>query len=862
MKYSYSFALGSGVPLGGIGTGSFEIRADGRFYEWTIFNNGGYAERQDIRSTYYLNEKDSFFAVRSNGKVRILQSYNYYYGASPYTTPWLRPIREIEFIGEPPIAYLTFKDSFTVNMKAFSPFIPHDLKNSSLPVAIFKLSTQGQSDFIFAIKNPFEKGKIRTSNDTVIFAGEVDSKDPRYNGNLCVRIIAENPFTARLSYFKQAIAEYVPYPISITEWNEFRTSGKISSDGGNDLGVIGGRGKEVTVIISWYFPNHLLTDGRKIGHYYENFFNSCVEVIDYVQTNLNYLDSKTTQFHDLLYQANGIESWIPDLVGSQLTTLIKSTWLGKDGFFGIWEGYYDTADERKVQQGTYYDGPVHTALNTLDVMAYFIYSIIVLFPELAKQLLKVAETLDENKPEYLIYALAIPENKQKYLERLAKDPSLSTTPEKLLAAVKEIVKETGKDPKGRIRHFLTDNLKPDEYHMTVMNPEFVLMWYLTSKMTGDKEFFSSLYEKAKEAIDSVLRTHSYDGILYHRLPAGIEWMRKALKTFGTIRGISNPVLFGILGQDILPMSLTTYDDWTAIGISSISSIIWTSALHVLNQASIELGRDVKYEVPLDKIIKYLWNGEYFNLWYDPISGYRDKASNASQLLGEWYLALLGDRLLDKEMTKKVLSSIVKYNLKPEEGVLNGAYPDGYRPLKRSYENPLNLEASIHFDTPWTGVEFYLASHLIFEKMVNEGIKVLKEIYDRYSIAGHFWNHVEWGEHYSRPLSSLTVIPAFEGVKYDGMSNTLTIDPAVNNLSWILLLPSAWGKIEIKEKKEVKITIFHGELTLKRLKIPYKPKSIKVNGRYVDFKAEEELVDELYEVSLNVTLKEGDVLEIH
>ena len=36
--------IGSGAPLGGIGTGFVEIRSDGCFYEWQIFNSGPWAQ--------------------------------------------------------------------------------------------------------------------------------------------------------------------------------------------------------------------------------------------------------------------------------------------------------------------------------------------------------------------------------------------------------------------------------------------------------------------------------------------------------------------------------------------------------------------------------------------------------------------------------------------------------------------------------------------------------------------------------------------------------------------------------------------------------------------------------------------------
>ncbi|ARM75461.1 GH116 family glycosyl hydrolase [Acidianus manzaensis] len=849
MKYTYSYTLGSGVPLGGIGTGSFDIRADGRLYEWTIFNNGSYAERQDLRYTYYLNELDSFIAVKNNeGKTRILQSFDYYYGASPYNVPWLKPIKEIEYIGEPPIAYLTFKDSFNVKMKAFSPFIPHDIKNSSLPTAILKISTDEPSDFIFGIKNPFENGKIETRDDMIIFSGNTSDRDPRYNGNLCVKIIGEKPFTSKLTSFP-----------NLKEWSEFRQTGKITVRSGDNIGLIGARGKEVTIIISWYFPNHLLENGKKIGHYYENFFSSCADVVDYVSSNLNYLETKTTQFHDLMYFSQGIENWISDLVGSQLSTLIKSTWLGKDGFFGIWEGYFNTADVRKNGQYPYTDGPLHTALNTIDVLLYSMYSILVLFPEFAKNIIKntASNILDENKLDYIIYALAINENRQKYLEKISKDPSIPTNFEKLLNTVKEIVKETGKDPKGRVPHFITDNLKVDEYSRNDLNPEFVLLWYLTSKMTGDKELLASIYDKAKDSIDSILRTHSYEGLIYNRLPAGIEWMRVLLQEFkDSIRGVSNNIL-PILGYDMLTMSMQTYDDWTMLGLTSFESLIWLASLNAINEASFKLKKDYKYDIPLQTFIKYLWNGEYFDLWYDPLSGYRDKASNASQLIGEWYMTLLDMNLLDKETIRRTLKSIMNYNFKEEEGVINGAYPDGYRPLQSNYKNALNLPATIQLDTPWSGVEFYVASHLIYEKMVNEGVRVLKEIYDKYTVAGDFWNHLEWGAHYLRPLSAVTIIPAFEGLVYDAFSNSLSIDPAVNQLAWILLLPSAWGKISVNGSN-ITITVVSGNLKLNVLKLKHKPTGIKLNGVNVEFKVEE---NDRMQVLVNLNLKEGDVLEI-
>ncbi|MEM2344337.1 MAG: GH116 family glycosyl-hydrolase, partial [Thermoproteota archaeon] len=54
MKTRFSHSNLSGMPLGGIGTGSVEIRGDGRFYEWHIFNNGAWALRNADKELEYM----------------------------------------------------------------------------------------------------------------------------------------------------------------------------------------------------------------------------------------------------------------------------------------------------------------------------------------------------------------------------------------------------------------------------------------------------------------------------------------------------------------------------------------------------------------------------------------------------------------------------------------------------------------------------------------------------------------------------------------------------------------------------------------------------------------------------------------
>jgi hypothetical protein len=46
----------SGAPLGGIGTGFIEIRADGCFHEWQIFNSGTWGK--NVPSSFYSSYQE------------------------------------------------------------------------------------------------------------------------------------------------------------------------------------------------------------------------------------------------------------------------------------------------------------------------------------------------------------------------------------------------------------------------------------------------------------------------------------------------------------------------------------------------------------------------------------------------------------------------------------------------------------------------------------------------------------------------------------------------------------------------------------------------------------------------------------
>ena len=126
--FLYHPPMSSGIPLGGMGAGTFEIRADGRTHEWQIFNNWA--------STLTL--PDTFFAIHTAGGGRPSVSRR----LETVTDDRLpgTPVEQITYEGKFPIARLAYEDHelpVQTTLTAWSPFIPHHPRESGLPAAVF-----------------------------------------------------------------------------------------------------------------------------------------------------------------------------------------------------------------------------------------------------------------------------------------------------------------------------------------------------------------------------------------------------------------------------------------------------------------------------------------------------------------------------------------------------------------------------------------------------------------------------------------------------------------------------------------------------------------------------------------------------
>lgn len=831
MKYVAKPIPESGIPLGGIGTGSFEIRADGKFYEWQIFNNkpwrcGG--APWEMQQEEFMRPNEFFFAVRAkpNGEgptVRVLrfESMDLEHGYDPYTLPWVKGIESIEYVGEYPVATLNYLDEnlpVRVKLEAFSPFIPGELKDSSLPTAVFvfKLSNSldkpVEASVLACMKNPvgrFVQGRkcvnrVFKETDRVsikMSAEGVPENHPTYGGSVALTVLDPNAsFEAGLPAKSQDFKSM---------WVDLRSDGLLESrrSEASSLGEVygllcsktslkPGEEKEIVFILSWFFPNHIDTKGNLVGHMYENWFRDALDVAAYVASNLKKLRGLTKLFHETLYDTS-LDYWIVDAVSAQLTTLVKSSFFTKDGVFALWEG-----------------GPGCCGLETLDVTFYGSIPIALLFPELEKRQIRLTAgfQLKPDSPRYEDYVLGFPENRLAVAKRALKDPRILSDPKKWREALLDAVKETGLDPRGRIPHFFPGTFREvDAYHMVDLMPKYALLVYRDFLWTGDESYLKELWESVKEALDNVLRTMDPAGkkLPYHYAPSGFEFMRGVLT---------------------MPMGFQTYDVWSFLGYSAYVCSIWLSALKAAEEMAKVLGdfeyaEKVKavYEEASKNFEEMLWNGEYYSLWYDPISGIRDDGCMADQLCGQWYANLTElPPITEKRRILSALRAVLKYNVKPDEGLINGSYPKvGVRPAMNgdmTYPNEVGMPWRVGSqpDTPWTGTEYAVASLMVQEGLVEEGLTIAKSVYDRYVRVGLPWNHIECGGHYYRAMDVWALLMALEGFSYNASEAKMTFTPRLskNSFKAPFAANGSWGSlIQIRENNTQRnaVKLNYGEL---------------------------------------------------
>ena len=304
----------------------------------------------------------------------------------------------------------------------------------------------------------------------------------------------------------------------------------------------------------------------------------------------------------------------------------------------------------------------------------------------------------------------------------------------------------------------------------------VVRLYRDWKLSGDTEFLRSVWEKAARALDFAFDFWDTDG------------------------------------DSVLDSEQHNTYDIEFYGPNSLIGSIFYAALKAGAEMATAMGdaaRCTRYQKALEegsaRMDSLLWNGEYYVQDLADVDAYRyqyGRGCLSDQLLGQCLAHEAGlGYVLPKDHVKAAMLSVYRHNfrrdlrgnanaqrtyvLDGEAGLLLCTWPHGGRPRL----------PFVYCDEVWTGIEYQVAAHLIYEGMVDEGLEIVKAVRDRHDgVKRNPWNEVECGHHYVRSLSSWGLLLALSGYRYDLSRGRISFEPVVNgdDFSCFFSTGTAWG----------------------------------------------------------------------
>lgn len=797
------------LPLGGIGTGTVSLGGCGNFRDWEIFNRPNKGGILPF----------TFVAMHLTGGglakplVRVIERlphppYTGSDGVPRETGLGLPRFREAVFTGSYPFANLEFLDArlpVEVSLEAFNPMIPLEIADSSLPVAIlsYRVTNRAASPvnaaLAFSILNPMGYDGVTHIGDRHAPFFGANRNEFRSDGNVSGLFLSSAKYPADSPrYGSMAVVTEsgdISYRLAWEHgewfdefqkwWDEFlargrfpNNTGSVSEDKTSDYASLASHftlkpsaSKQITFVLSWHFPN--------------------TEI---------YWHSDDEDFGE------GRESSNPPPLRNDCGTRWPSGW--EPAAHTLRELATLRARSKKYRDTLYASTLPAPLIDAVSSQASILRTNTVMVME--NKLTLAFEGCNDHSGCCPMNCTHV----YNYEQALAH----------LYPELERSMRETD---------FLV-NLRPDG-SMSFRTP-VPLHAQSTGPMTpaadGQMGCVMKVYrEWLRGASDDWLRK------LWPNVKRALEyaWVNWDANRDGVMEGEQH----------------NTYDI-EFYGPNSMMGTLYLGALAAGAHMGEYLGDHTPaetyrklYEQGRKLLDQELWNGEYY---VQRVDESQSKAARyqygegclSDQLLGQWFAEVVGlGKLLPQDHVRGALASIFRYNfntdfsnfanaqriyaLDDEKGLLLCSWPKGKRPAL----------PFVYSDEVWTGIEYQVAAHLIYEGMVKEGLAIVEAARARYDgRRRNPWNDIECGHHYARAMSSWSLLTAISGFEYSAPQKEIRFHPRVSEAQFRCLYSSgtAWGSYAqqaAKTKLDAEITVEGGTLDLAVVRVPFSAENAKI-----------------------------------
>ncbi len=585
-------------------------------------------------------------------------------------------------------------------------------------------------------------------------------------------------------------------------WREVSTGTFTSNDGSNHVDTAGRNGASVLlagrlapgesrtypILITWHFPNCYLQEGGNAGAaqakgpvgcrtladgiaplwrpYYSTIWSDAREVALYVEKEYVSLRERTAKFKEALFSST-LPPYVLDAVSADLAILKSPTVLREaNGNLWGWEGCFP-------ESGCCHGSCTHV-WNYAQAFPH-------LYPQLERTLrdLELVRSMDERG--HVNFRGAIPDGPVDHNGPAAADGQLGG----------------------------------------------IMKVYRDWQISGDSDWLKRLYPLAKRSLDYCIRTWDPDhhGALFepHHNTYDIEfWGADGMCTsiyLGALSAMAQMAaatgnsadgeFYANLAQTCAQfMDEQLFNDeyyQQKIQYQGLRNTSFASTIEEVNEKSSEMQQLLKREGP-----KYQYGSGCLS----------------DGVLGAWMARTYGiETPLARKNVRSTLQAIFKHNFKVdlsehanaqrpgyamgrEPGLLLCSWPRGNKPTL----------PFVYSDEVWTGIEYQVASHLIQEGFVTEGLTIVKALRSRYDgKTRNPWNEYECGNYYARAMASYSLMGALAGFRYSAVEKTLWFSPKLQARPFkcFFSTASAFGSIELSQKS-LSVHVIEGELRIEKL----------------------------------------------
>jgi uncharacterized protein (DUF608 family) len=781
-------------PIGGIGAGMFCMDGTGSLSHLSINNKPemfnepyafaaisvkGHADGAKVLEAQVPEWK--MFGMGGSGNGGAGRNYGY------------PRFKNGKFLPRFPFATLVLEDKdipMAVEVTGWSPFIPGDNDNSSLPAGAmeYKFTNTSSADleavFSWNSRNIISErtGRVLGMKNGFILTGEASEGSSPGTTGYSVAVNDDNAVVDhcwfRGSWFDPAMIL----------WKSIENCTMVSNAPVDDVApgasiyvpvkLKAGETKIIQVRFAWYMPDTKLSIGisAKPGQqlpvykpWYASKFKSLSEVSDYWSSNYNDLRQKSELFRDAFFSST-LPPEVIEAVAANLTIIKSPTVLRQDdGRLWAWEGCGDNS------------GCCH---GTCTHVWNYAQAIPHLFPALERTLRETEFLVSQDDKGHQTFRANIPISEPAHTFYAAADGQLGG----------------------------------------------IMKVYREWRISGDTDWMKNLYPSVKKSLDYCIETwdpgrkgyleephhNTYDIEFWGPDGMCTSFYLGALTSFIEMSkavGSSYDEYESLLGKGKAFMETDLYD-----GEYFIQKVVWEG---LKAPSPVEVARtslNIGYSAEALELMKK--EGPKYQYGSGCLS---------DGVLGMWMATVCGlDEAIDNDKVKSHLVAIHRYNLRnvlynhsnpqrptyavgKDGGLLLCTWPKGGKlSLPFVYSNEV-----------WTGIEYQVASHLMMKGEVDKGLDIVRRCRERYDgrVRNPF-NEYECGNWYARAMSSYSLLEGLTGVRYDAIDGTLYIDSKIGDFTGFISTETGYGNVGLKDGKPF-LKVVYGKI---------EPKKVLVSGK--------------------------------